>query len=149
MQPLGIGGTGETWLCKRNDTGQEEAVKVISRGPVLKTLQKLLTNEITLQAELAEGHINVVDMHEVRVCFRAVSNCHAMLRRDSDSGCLHVMLRPDGRLMSCACACTWLRASHDCLHMLHCLLLAHLKRHSHWHVAHQVSGVRLSVGVVD
>lgn len=65
MQPLGVGGTGETWLCKRKDTGQEEAVKVIARGPLLKNLQKLLTNEITLQAELSEGHINIVDAHEV------------------------------------------------------------------------------------
>ena len=65
MQPLGVGGTGETWMCRRNDTGQEEAVKVIARGPLLKNLQKLLTNEITLQTELSEGHVNIVDMHEV------------------------------------------------------------------------------------
>lgn len=65
LQPLGVGGTGETWLCKRNDTGQEEAVKVIKRGPLLKNLQKLLTNEISLQAELSEGHVNIVDAHEV------------------------------------------------------------------------------------
>jgi serine/threonine protein kinase len=74
VQPLGVGGTGETWLCKRNDTGQEEAVKVIRRGPVLKNLQRLLTNEITLQTELSEGHVNIVDMHEVRrmSCHRLV-----------------------------------------------------------------------------
>lgn len=65
MQPLGVGGTGETWLVRRNDTGQEEAVKVISRGPLLKNLQRLLTNEITLQAELSEGNVNIVDAHEV------------------------------------------------------------------------------------
>ena len=65
VQPLGVGGTGETWLVRRNDTGQEEAVKVISRGPLLKNLQRLLTNEITLQAELSEGNVNIVDAHEV------------------------------------------------------------------------------------
>jgi serine/threonine-protein kinase SRK2 len=65
IKPLGVGGTGETWLVKRNDTGQEEAVKVIARGPLLRSLQRLLTNEITLQAEIGEGHFNIVDAHEV------------------------------------------------------------------------------------
>ena len=40
-------------------------MKVIARSPALKHLEKLLTNEITLQAELSEGHINIVDAHEV------------------------------------------------------------------------------------
>lgn len=38
---------------------------MIARGPLLKNLRKLLTNEITLQAELSEGHVNIVDAHEV------------------------------------------------------------------------------------
>lgn len=64
MQPLGVGGTGETYLCKRRDNGKEEAVKVIKR-PIPSVLQNLITNEVILQASLGEGHVNIVNAHEL------------------------------------------------------------------------------------
>lgn len=64
LQPLGVGGTGETYLCKRRDNGKEEAVKVIKR-PIPSVLQSLITNEVILQASLGEGHVNIVNAHEL------------------------------------------------------------------------------------
>jgi serine/threonine protein kinase len=64
LQPLGVGGTGETFLSKRKDNGAVEAVKVIKR-PIPGSLKNLITNEIILQSTLAEGHINLVEAHEV------------------------------------------------------------------------------------
>lgn len=64
VQPLGVGGTGETYLCKRRDNGKEEAVKVIKR-PIPLVLQNLITNEVILQASLGEGHVNIVNAHEL------------------------------------------------------------------------------------
>lgn len=64
IRPLGTGGTGETYLCKRLDTGALEAVKVIKR-PIPTILEKMIANEILIQAQLGEGHFNIVNAHEV------------------------------------------------------------------------------------
>ena len=80
MQPLGVGGTGETFLCKRKDTGEEEAVKIIKR-PIPMALKTLITNEITLQASIGEGHINIVHAHSV-----VLTETHLCLFMDFISG---------------------------------------------------------------
>lgn len=64
MQPLGEGGTGETFLCKRKSNGVEEAVKIIRR-PLPNALRELVTNEIILQASIGEAHVNVVKARSV------------------------------------------------------------------------------------
>lgn len=80
MQPLGEGGTGETFLCKRNDNGVEEAVKVIKR-PLPKALTELLTNEIILQSSIGEGHGNIVQTRSV-----VLTHSHICLFMDFVSG---------------------------------------------------------------
>ena len=80
MQPLGVGGTGETFLCKRKDTGEEEAVKIIKR-PIPMALKTLITNEITLQASIGEGNINIVHAHSV-----ILTKTHLCLFMDFISG---------------------------------------------------------------
>jgi hypothetical protein len=64
LQPLGEGGTGETFLCKRKDNGIQEAVKIIKR-PLPKCLRKLVSNEIILQSSIGEGHGNIVKTRSV------------------------------------------------------------------------------------
>ncbi|CAG9466002.1 unnamed protein product [Pedinophyceae sp. YPF-701] len=61
---LGEGGTGKTYLMKSIETGEEVAVKAINR-PVLKDLMRLIKREIMIQAELGEGHRNIVNLFEV------------------------------------------------------------------------------------
>lgn len=80
MQPLGEGGTGETYLVKRNDNQVEEAVKVIRR-PVPKALQELLTNEIVLQSSIGEGHDSIVQARSV-----ILTETHICLFMDFISG---------------------------------------------------------------
>lgn len=50
----------------RKDTNEEEAVKVIKR-PIPKLLKEMIANEIQIQAQLGEGHFNLVNAHEVGV----------------------------------------------------------------------------------
>lgn len=80
VQPLGVGGTGETFLCKRKDTGEEEAVKIIKR-PIPMALKVLITNEITLQASIGEGNVNIVHAHSV-----ILTETHLCLFMDFISG---------------------------------------------------------------
>eukprot|EP01026_Neomeris_dumetosa_P041995 TRINITY_DN34879_c0_g1_i2.p1 TRINITY_DN34879_c0_g1~~TRINITY_DN34879_c0_g1_i2.p1 ORF type:complete len:419 (+),score=37.78 TRINITY_DN34879_c0_g1_i2:178-1434(+) len=61
---LGKGGTGQTWLCRNISTQQLEAVKLIKR-PIPKVLLPMIYQEIKIQAELGEGHLNIVSSHEV------------------------------------------------------------------------------------
>ena len=64
LSVLGRGGTGETWLMREIATGDEVAVKLIER-PIIGQLTKLITREIDIQAQLGEGHRNIVNLHEV------------------------------------------------------------------------------------
>ena len=75
-----MGGTGETFLCKRKGTGAEEAVKVIKR-PIRMALKNLITNEIILQASIGEGHVNIVHAHSV-----ILTETHLCLFMDFISG---------------------------------------------------------------
>eukprot|EP01023_Acetabularia_acetabulum_P014565 TRINITY_DN17113_c0_g2_i1.p2 TRINITY_DN17113_c0_g2~~TRINITY_DN17113_c0_g2_i1.p2 ORF type:complete len:183 (-),score=33.79 TRINITY_DN17113_c0_g2_i1:45-593(-) len=63
IQLLGTGGTGETWLCKSLKTGQFEAVKLIRR-PIPKVIVPMVLEEIKIQGDLGEGHLNIVNAHE-------------------------------------------------------------------------------------
>eukprot|EP01025_Chloroclados_australasicus_P057467 TRINITY_DN7162_c0_g1_i7.p1 TRINITY_DN7162_c0_g1~~TRINITY_DN7162_c0_g1_i7.p1 ORF type:complete len:328 (-),score=3.70 TRINITY_DN7162_c0_g1_i7:1329-2312(-) len=61
---LGKGGTGETWLCRNKQTDQLEAVKLIKR-PIPKLLLPMIFQEIKIQADLGDGHLNIISSHEV------------------------------------------------------------------------------------
>eukprot|EP01025_Chloroclados_australasicus_P047534 TRINITY_DN533_c0_g1_i1.p1 TRINITY_DN533_c0_g1~~TRINITY_DN533_c0_g1_i1.p1 ORF type:complete len:422 (-),score=65.27 TRINITY_DN533_c0_g1_i1:537-1802(-) len=64
LESLGRGGTGETWLCRSYKTGQLEAVKLIKR-PIPKVIVPMVLEEIKIQGDLGEGHLNIVNAHEV------------------------------------------------------------------------------------
>mmetsp|Transcript_11498 Transcript_11498/g.34535 ORF Transcript_11498/g.34535 Transcript_11498/m.34535 type:complete len:420 (+) Transcript_11498:87-1346(+) len=64
LMPLGKGGTGVTGLFEDNATGQEVAIKLISR-PLPKPSMPNILREITIQAELGEGHVNIIEAKEV------------------------------------------------------------------------------------
>ncbi|KAG1655320.1 hypothetical protein FOA52_006619 [Chlamydomonas sp. UWO 241] len=66
MQMLGEGGSGQTYLCKAHDGGQTVAIKFIRR-PVPKVVLPMLMHEIMIQAELGDGHVNLVAAHAVLV----------------------------------------------------------------------------------
>lgn len=61
---LGEGGSGETWLMKDKTTKELVAVKMIKR-PIPKALHQMLLQEIMIQRDLGEGHINIVTSREV------------------------------------------------------------------------------------
>mmetsp|Transcript_11499 Transcript_11499/g.34542 ORF Transcript_11499/g.34542 Transcript_11499/m.34542 type:complete len:421 (+) Transcript_11499:87-1349(+) len=64
LMPLGKGGTGVTGLFEDNATGQEVAIKLISR-PLPKPSMPNILREITIQAELGEGHVNIIEAKEI------------------------------------------------------------------------------------
>jgi len=59
----GKGGTGDTWSFRHKPSGEEVAVKFIRR-PLPKVLEKNITREFTIQADLGEGHQNVIKAYE-------------------------------------------------------------------------------------
>ncbi|KAG2488294.1 hypothetical protein HYH03_013144 [Edaphochlamys debaryana] len=61
---LGRGGEGETWLCKDKETGHEVAIKLIKR-PIPKPAIQVIKREIKIQADLGQGHLNIVSADEV------------------------------------------------------------------------------------
>ena len=61
---LGRGGEGETWLCKDKATGEEVAIKLIKR-PIPKPAIMVIKREIKIQADLGQGHLNIVSADEV------------------------------------------------------------------------------------
>lgn len=61
---LGRGGEGETWLCKDKVSGEEVAIKLIKR-PIPKVAIAVIKREIKIQAELGQGHLNIVSADEV------------------------------------------------------------------------------------
>eukprot|EP01024_Parvocaulis_polyphysoides_P033509 TRINITY_DN29793_c1_g2_i1.p3 TRINITY_DN29793_c1_g2~~TRINITY_DN29793_c1_g2_i1.p3 ORF type:complete len:109 (+),score=7.92 TRINITY_DN29793_c1_g2_i1:246-572(+) len=60
---LGSGGTGDTWLCRSLKTKQYEAVKLIKR-PIPKVIIPMVLEEIKIQGDLGEGHLNIINAHE-------------------------------------------------------------------------------------
>eukprot|EP00210_Caulerpa_lentillifera_P007428 g7099.t1 len=61
---LGEGGSGETWLMRETATHDLVAVKLIRR-PIPRPLHQMLLQEIKIQRDLGEGHINIVNFREV------------------------------------------------------------------------------------
>lgn len=64
VQHLGKGGSGDTGLFRAVRGGEEVAIKLIKR-PLPKIVMPNILREITIQAELGEGHINIVEAKEV------------------------------------------------------------------------------------
>lgn len=64
LKLLGRGGEGETWLCREKDTGHEVAIKLIKR-PIPKPAMAVIKREIKIQADLGQGHLNIVSADEV------------------------------------------------------------------------------------
>jgi len=64
MRLLGEGGSGQTWLCQEVKTRATVAIKFIRR-PIPKVMLPMLMHEIKIQAELGEGHMNLVKAKEV------------------------------------------------------------------------------------
>eukprot|EP00798_Chlamydomonas_sp_ICE-L_P030572 gene30572-35588_t len=56
---LGEGGSGQTWLCRDINTGEEQAVKCIRR-PIPRVCLPMIKHEIKIQADLGDGHVNLV-----------------------------------------------------------------------------------------
>lgn len=63
VKHLGTGGTGDTWLFKNVQTGENVAVKFIKR-PLPKVLLTNTYREFTIQAELGTGHANVIKAYD-------------------------------------------------------------------------------------
>ncbi|KAG2451796.1 hypothetical protein HYH02_003572 [Chlamydomonas schloesseri] len=61
---LGRGGEGETWLCRDKETDAEVAIKLIKR-PIPKPAIQVIKREIKIQADLGQGHLNIVSADEV------------------------------------------------------------------------------------
>lgn len=59
-----LGGSGETWLMREIATQELVAVKLIRR-PIPRPLHQMLLQEIKIQRDLGEGHINIVTFREV------------------------------------------------------------------------------------
>lgn len=64
IEPLGEGGSGETWLMIEKDSRRQLAVKLIRR-PIPKVLHEMLLHEIQIQGDLGESHLNIVSAEEV------------------------------------------------------------------------------------
>lgn len=64
IKQLGKGGTGDTGLFKDLSTGEEVAIKLIKR-PLPKVIMPNILREVTIQAELGEGHVNIIEAKEV------------------------------------------------------------------------------------
>ncbi|DBA96843.1 hypothetical protein WJX82_009463 [Trebouxia sp. C0006] len=63
---LGRGGTGDTYLFTDKRNSQPVAIKLIKR-PIPKVILPNILREIRIQAELGEGHVNVIEAKEVLV----------------------------------------------------------------------------------
>eukprot|EP00884_Botryococcus_braunii_P002617 jgi/Botrbrau1/12356/Bobra.0239s0007.2 len=63
IKSLGKGGTGETWLYQDRVTGEEVAVKLMRR-PLPKVIEPNIQREIRIQADLGEGHVNIINAKE-------------------------------------------------------------------------------------
>lgn len=61
---LGRGGEGETWLCRDKSTDEKVAIKLIRR-PIPKAAITIIKREIKIQADLGQGHLNIVHADEV------------------------------------------------------------------------------------
>ncbi|KXZ42321.1 hypothetical protein GPECTOR_162g136 [Gonium pectorale] len=61
---LGRGGEGETWLCRDKEADAEVAIKLIKR-PIPKPAIQVIKREIKIQADLGQGHLNIVSADEV------------------------------------------------------------------------------------
>ncbi|GFR50263.1 hypothetical protein Agub_g12450, partial [Astrephomene gubernaculifera] len=61
---LGRGGEGETWLCRDKETNAQVAIKLIKR-PIPKPAIQVIKREIKIQADLGQGHLNIVSADEV------------------------------------------------------------------------------------
>mmetsp|Transcript_7770 Transcript_7770/g.19278 ORF Transcript_7770/g.19278 Transcript_7770/m.19278 type:complete len:422 (-) Transcript_7770:514-1779(-) len=64
MRMLGEGGSGETWLCKDLNSGNDVAIKFIQR-PIPKVVLPMIFHEVKIQAQLGEGHVNLVQAREL------------------------------------------------------------------------------------
>ncbi|GLI63203.1 hypothetical protein VaNZ11_006102 [Volvox africanus] len=64
MKLLGRGGEGETWLCIDKESGNPVAIKLIKR-PIPKPAIQVIKREIKIQADLGQGHLNIVSADEV------------------------------------------------------------------------------------
>lgn len=62
--PLGTGGSGETGLFRHNRSGEEVAIKFMKR-PVPRIVLPHIQRELQIQADLGEGHVNIVEAKEV------------------------------------------------------------------------------------
>jgi serine/threonine protein kinase len=51
-------------LCKEKDSGHEVAIKLIKR-PIPKPAIAVIKREIKIQADLGQGHLNIVSADEV------------------------------------------------------------------------------------
>lgn len=56
---LGEGGSGQTWLCRDMEKKKMVAIKFIKRA-IPKIVLPMLMHEIKIQAELGDGHVNLV-----------------------------------------------------------------------------------------
>mmetsp|Transcript_4620 Transcript_4620/g.7936 ORF Transcript_4620/g.7936 Transcript_4620/m.7936 type:complete len:437 (+) Transcript_4620:190-1500(+) len=80
LHMLGEGGSGETWLCKNLRTNEEVAVKYIQR-PIPKVVLPMIYHEVKIQAQLGEGHVNLVQAKEL-----VLSKTHLALGLEYVSG---------------------------------------------------------------
>mmetsp|Transcript_12691 Transcript_12691/g.38257 ORF Transcript_12691/g.38257 Transcript_12691/m.38257 type:complete len:418 (+) Transcript_12691:2731-3984(+) len=64
IKALGKGGSGDTGLFRPTNGGEDVAIKLIKR-PLPKVAMPNILREITIQAELGEGHVNIVEAKEV------------------------------------------------------------------------------------
>lgn len=61
---LGEGATGKAFLCKDRQTGEIVAIKAMLR-PIQKALATCFVRELQVQAQLGEGHVNIVKPQDV------------------------------------------------------------------------------------
>ncbi|GAB4821080.1 hypothetical protein N2152v2_008126 [Parachlorella kessleri] len=77
---LGRGGSGQTWLCRDKETRRLYALKMQQR-PLPSNTVELTYNEITIQAQTGEGHINMCHIREV-----VLTPSHLALVLDYEAG---------------------------------------------------------------
>ncbi|EIE25720.1 kinase-like protein [Coccomyxa subellipsoidea C-169] len=64
VKELGRGGTGETFLYKDKQNNNELVAVKLIRRPLPKVIQANILREIMIQANLGEGHVNVINAKE-------------------------------------------------------------------------------------